>query len=174
MKHQRLVLSLYFLLLSGQKSGSAASSTGTAKGECIPVSTELSTFHCYSGTAIDCTDADVENCPRWASQNECTKNAKYMQANCRKSCNTCVDGHVGVTQIAPDAATRGAVASRLAATAKYLLTVTAGNVKLLKTCQNRDPQCTYWAVRGQCSDNAAWMQEHCGAACRTCHEITYV
>ncbi|EPB74187.1 shTK domain protein [Ancylostoma ceylanicum] len=38
-----------------------------------------------------CEDADPK-CPDWASEGECTSNAVWMMANCRKSCHSCQGG----------------------------------------------------------------------------------
>lgn len=156
----------YFLLLV--LSCVSAKAASTARGECLPVSTEGKSFHCYSGTAVACADEDAEHCPDWAAQGECTRNANYMQSNCRKSCQTCGDGHGGVPQIAPDAASRPAVAARLAATARYWLAVTHENAPLIGTCTNARAECTLWAVRGRCAADASFMMAHCAAACHAC------
>jgi hypothetical protein len=145
---------------------------GTARaGECIPSSIELHSFHCYSGTrAMHCLDVE-ERCPEWADDGECQANPGYMQFHCRKSCQTCLDGHIGVTQIAPESETRSAVADRLVSTARYLQSLSDDdeNSHLLLGCNNNEPNCTYWAVRGDCSSNPAFMKEHCAAACQSCH-----
>ncbi|CAJ0579711.1 unnamed protein product, partial [Mesorhabditis spiculigera] len=43
------------------------------------------------GEAPGCTDADPK-CTEWAAQGECSSNAVWMMANCRKSCRSCQGG----------------------------------------------------------------------------------
>ncbi|KAK6036983.1 shTK domain protein, partial [Cooperia oncophora] len=38
-----------------------------------------------------CDDADPK-CPEWAAEGECSSNAVWMMANCRKSCHSCQGG----------------------------------------------------------------------------------
>jgi len=147
----------------------------TSAGECIPVSTDLNRFQCFSRSdtviAEACTDATSE-CASWAATGECRRNPSYMLFQCKQSCNTCIDGHVGVTQIAPDGDSVSAVVERLGQTVQYLQRemVKARGAEWLKTCTNDDAHCTYWAVTGQCSTSPE-VRDKCGAACQTCHVV---
>lgn len=151
-------------------------------GECLPSSTDLLSYHCFSNIVVaesstDATNTGVcadteEQCANWASSGECRANPGYMRVHCRQSCQTCLDGHGGSnTQIAPDAETRLAVAQRLAATTRYLQgQVDIGTGAMLgETCRNSDARCTLWAVQGECDANANFMQDECAAACHRCH-----
>ncbi|KAK5970214.1 ShTK domain protein, partial [Trichostrongylus colubriformis] len=44
-----------------------------------------------NGIENGCDDADPK-CPEWAAEGECTSNAVWMMANCRKSCHSCQGG----------------------------------------------------------------------------------
>lgn len=152
-----------------------------AVGECLPSVKDHSHFHCFPApkqrqqhnsttntttpSSTTCTDEHPE-CSFWAKKGECDKNPRYMQTSCRKSCDTCLDGHGGITQIAP----RGRheqVMQRVRETAVYLqqyYNVSTNSIH----CRNKHEMCTFWAVRDECSTNREWMQKNCAAACRTC------
>lgn len=38
---------------------------------------------------LECFDTYKDDCPRWASQGECTNNPSWMTAFCKKSCWGC-------------------------------------------------------------------------------------
>uniref|UniRef100_A0A0K0CVM6 ShKT domain-containing protein n=1 Tax=Angiostrongylus cantonensis TaxID=6313 RepID=A0A0K0CVM6_ANGCA len=44
-----------------------------------------------SSKDVGCDDADPK-CAQWAAEGECTSNAVWMMANCRKSCHSCQGG----------------------------------------------------------------------------------
>jgi ShK domain-like len=172
-------------------------------GECLPSSTDESNFYCFarlrtittaagvdtastgggrrSGTdreikkyTEDCYDVEMDECPGWAAQGECTINPDYMLHNCRFSCQTCVeiDGHGGITQIAPGSQDiRDKIVQHLTDTAQYVRTILQQEPQVRATCRNAVPECTYWAVQGQCTigtDRAQYLSENCPAACHTC------
>ncbi|UMM29712.1 hypothetical protein L5515_011933 [Caenorhabditis briggsae] len=55
------------------------------------LSTSLVTAAWAAGSAVGCEDADPK-CTEWASTGECSTNAVWMMANCRKSCHSCQGG----------------------------------------------------------------------------------
>jgi hypothetical protein len=158
-------------------------------GECLPSSTDETQFHCFAGLrtittaatnakddmnyyAEDCFDLEEDACPGWAATGECTINPDYMLHHCQYSCQTCIeiDGHGGMTQIAPTDA-RTAIVQHLMETAEYIRNIIEAQPQLRATCRNYASECTYWAVQGQCiegADTAPYMLEHCPAACRMC------
>ena len=123
----------------------------------------------------DCFDDEVDTCPDWAASGECNINPAYMLVHCRYSCQTCydmVDGHGGIVQVAPGSPElRRTIAVHITDTAHYIRTVRKQYPQVRSTCRNYDADCSYRAVQGQClfgSETAAFMHQHCPAACRTC------
>lgn len=112
-------------------------SSKSSRGECIPVNGEQDSFHClgHSMTTMTCED-EHEDCNQWARRNECRKNPSFMMTNCRKSCGTCLDLHVGEIQVAPDAERARAVLERLVATQKYIYDETEKNPQVFRKCKN--------------------------------------
>ena len=106
-------------------------------GECLPVGDDKNTFHCLKNkkAVIPCEDLN-DNCQAWARKGECSKNPGFMMNNCRSSCGTCLDIHVGETQVSPDAATRRDVLERLVATQDYIYQETAKNPRVFRKCKN--------------------------------------
>jgi prolyl 4-hydroxylase len=143
-----------------------------AKGECVALEEDLSSFHCFgnSGRGIKCIDEETE-CPRWAGQGECSKNPQYMLINCRKSCESCIGLHIGETQVSPDEETRDQLVQRLLETQEYIHEEAMYRVSTLKKCQNTHKLCTHWAVQGQCENNADFMKEKCAPACQSCRKL---
>jgi len=159
-----LILSFDFLIAELQ------AASPSSFGECIPATTNLTSFHCKPArkeNAIVCKDSN-DLCSNWASRGECQKNPNYMLRDCAKSCDACVNIHAGVTQIAPDESIREQVHERLLQAQRYLHAKVAEHVRHLDSCQNRHELCTEWAVRGECSKNPSMMQNECGPACQTC------
>ena len=142
----------------------------TDAGDCLPLATDHSKYHCFptSGSTIaeDCTDAHSE-CSSWARRGECLNNPAYMFPNCRQSCQTCIDGHAGETQVAPETHLLKPVMERLGETVRYLQEFRETRQQQPKQCVNHDPHCTYWAVIGQCEISDE-VRTQCGAACQSC------
>lgn len=177
---------LAIMLLACATIGSVSAGS-SPRGECIPTSVDHSKFHCYGlGTGrggvdekeVDdddennpngCVDADPD-CPGWAEQGECSRNANYMMLHCPRSCETCVNGHAGIVQVAPSPSDerRRAVAQRLAETQAYLRHKVQLSARFLQTCRNHDALCTHWATLGECERNPDVMRQTCPAACRKC------
>jgi hypothetical protein len=117
-----------------------------------------------------------------------------MLSQCPRSCEACVNGHAGVTQVAPaahgddDAAGhdhRRRVLRRIGRTRAYVRDKLAMGAaqRLLRACRNADPLCAHRAALGECeappnggggSDSASAeaaaraMRAACPAACRRC------
>lgn len=91
-----------------------------------------------------------------------------MLIYCRKSCESCVSGHAGVAQIAPDPQSRQQVIQKLMDTQIYLKREADMKAKILRSCLNLDSMCAHWAVKGECESNSKYMAERCAAACQTC------
>lgn len=134
--------------------------------DCIPTSTDLTSFHCASSSRTTCLDSN-DSCEEWATRGECTANPKYMLVNCPVSCQACVDD-TSVTQIAANPDLRATVHARLRETRTYVEAKVKQDVKHLLTCVNRHALCTEWAVEGKCETNEGWMAAQCAPACRTC------
>jgi ShK domain-like len=134
-------------------------STNNKRGECIE--TENDTYQCFSNTAAIICEDQEPRCPEWQQQNECLNNPEYMLPNCRKSCQSCIDGHAGISQVAPGNSAHR-VLQRLVDTVWYMST--HGQTPV--SCRNDREECTYMAVEGKCGSE--WMNEHCKAACRKC------
>jgi len=45
--------------------------------------------------------------------------------------------------------------------------------KIKKQCQNRHPDCTFWALEGECEANPDYMLLKCAPSCKTCHMIDF-
>ena len=150
-----------------------------AVSECLPTGEDQSSFHCYNTRkwgesqgiwgAIDQTCEDTNNnCEDWAKRGECSSNPQYMLIYCRESCESCISGHAGEVQIAPDESIRHKVMEHLVETQKYLKEVADFKAKILRTCRNENKLCTHWAVKGECEKNQKFMNENCKPACKKC------
>jgi hypothetical protein len=189
----------------------AKGSAGRARGECIAANAQYTSFHCYDagslrhGTGGDddeeegdddddgpgsaCADAHP-SCEEWSDRGECGANPGYMLSQCPRSCEACVNGHAGVTQVAPaahdddDAAAghdhRRRVLRRIGRTRAYVRDKLAMGAAqhLLRACRNADPLCAHRASLGECEASpngsasaeaaARAVQAACPAACRRC------
>jgi hypothetical protein len=59
-------------------------------------------------------------------------------------------------------------------TYEYMTTTVYQNLEyenVLEECENRHPNCSYWAAFGECEKNKPYMILHCAPACHTCHEL---
>jgi hypothetical protein len=153
----------------------AKQTTATTPGECVPLTDDLSVFQCkprQRNRGVLCIDSD-DRCPSWEQSGECRNNPQFMLVECRKACASCLSVHVGVTQIAPDDdyVVREAVHNRLIQTQEYVHEIVQHNVKSLEKCQNKDPQCTLWAVKGKCDTHPSFMNVECKPACQTCIKL---
>ena len=159
-----------FILLLAFRDAQAAKDV---KSECIPSKDDYSHFHCLPSEVerIPCVDAEEKECPKWASRGECAKNPQYMLIECRKSCDSCIGLHSGVTQIAPDNRNREKVLKSLVETQEYMHKEAQRSVETLAKCANKHELCTHWSVLGECTDNAVFMHKECAPACRTCDKV---
>ena len=165
-----------FLLLSVASliSPCTAGTPKVAKTECLPSKEDYTQFHCLSTATpprIPCIDAEETECPNWAKRGECTNNPQYMLIHCRKSCDSCIDLHMGVVQMAPDDHLREQVLRRLIDTQEYMHRQAEISVRVLTKCVNKHDLCTHWSVQGECETNAGFMHTECAPACQTCDKI---
>jgi hypothetical protein len=138
--------------------------------ECLATTTDHSAYYCKPNQAnrgVPCIDVE-ERCQGWAAAGECRSNPQFMRVECRKSCRSCLSVHVGVTQIAPDDELREAVHQRLIQTQEYVHKMIQHTVEYLDECKNNLAHCTFWAVKGKCETDPAFMNEECAPACQTC------
>jgi ShK domain-like len=187
-----LLLLLCLLAVSAAATGAAVAATSNkVGGECIPLATDPSRFHCYdisaslssstsSSSGLDyddivedttCMDTEKE-CREWMEKGECSRNPNYMLIFCPHSCETCITGHAGVVQVSLDHEEGGnprRVVERLAQTHSYVQNKVASNVRFLHSCKNKHELCTHWATLGECETNPNYMLRECAAACRKCH-----
>jgi hypothetical protein len=145
---------------------------GSAKpiGECVPLSSAHSTFHCYSSpadTEFECADTD-ETCEAWATQGECQRNPRFMMASCNKSCDACVNPHTGIVQVSLTSASARDVVARIVQSNEYVQSKIQSNPKYMKTCVNKDESCTLWATQGDCTKKHEFMSKECPLACLLC------
>ena len=92
-----------------------------------------------------CVDSDVQQCPLWKANGDCTTNSAWMQSNCCKSCSA--------ADSAPTAAAPAAAAPAASAA----------------PCVDSDAQqCPLWKANGDCTTNSAWMQSKCRLSCGVC------
>lgn len=140
-----------------------------ALSDCIATGENHTSFHCYTPAKgqFNCEDTDPR-CGQWGQQGECSSNPQYMLIYCPKSCESCISGHAGVTQIAPDSSLLPQVIRRMEETRTYLKEQAAFKAKILRTCRNYEPKCTHFAAKGECEKNPSWMHKHCAAACKIC------
>ena len=92
-----------------------------------------------AGQLPSCED-DNDRCPEWAAENQCSTNADWMLANCKKSCDAC----------------RGATKSIKNQHTKF------------SSCVDGNDRCPEWAADDQCASNPVWMSENCKASCHAC------
>ena len=143
-----------------------------AMSECLATGEDQLSFHCFTQKGRDakdlaCEDTD-ERCPDWGRNGECRSNPQYMLVYCRKSCESCISGHAGVAQIAPDPSIRKEVIQKLMDTQIYLKNQADFKAKILHTCKNQNNMCAQWSVQGECESNASWMAANCAPACKKC------
>lgn len=174
-------LSFLGILLStadGAATAPAAATTAALYGECIPTDTNHSQFHCWTSRAkqkdgvagVPCEN-NHKSCQEWAERGECRQNPQYMQVSCAKACGTCVNLHVGTTQIAPNVDTRQKVMDRLFDSQRHVYAEAKRDVKNLDKCQNLHERCTFWAVHGECESNPGFMVQNCAPACQSCDKL---
>jgi ShK domain-like len=140
-----------------------------AVSECVATGEEMTSFQCFKSAPTDlkCDDSDMR-CPTWAGSGECKSNPQYMLLWCRKSCESCISGHAGEVQVAPDPKTRPKVIELMVETQQYLKEQAEFKAKILRTCRNQNQNCAYFAVLGECDKNPAYMHDQCAPACKTC------
>mmetsp|Transcript_3893 Transcript_3893/g.5995 ORF Transcript_3893/g.5995 Transcript_3893/m.5995 type:complete len:177 (-) Transcript_3893:105-635(-) len=42
---------------------------------------------------------------------------------------------------------------------------------LKEQCTNQHKNCIFWSMKGECTSNPKYMEEHCALACRACHKL---
>jgi len=89
----------------------------------------------------NCEDRNTY-CPRWASAGYCTGTyVTYMMTNCQASCNYC---------------------------SMTTTTTTTMPTPPMPNCSDNNRYCSYWAARGECSNNPSYMNRNCARSCNTC------
>ncbi|KAI2513880.1 hypothetical protein MHU86_663 [Fragilaria crotonensis] len=139
-----------------------------ATGECLPINGENNAFHCVASTDIILCRDNHESCAKWAQRGECKKNAAYMLFNCRKSCETCVSLHHGVTQLCPSPEKLQDTVNLLIKTQQYIYDRSSVKAGMFLSCVSHDPNCATLALDGECRNNPAWMAANCPAVCQLC------
>ena len=124
-----------FLLLS------SLSGNVSAVSECLATGEDQSSFHCFTQKGKDakdfaCIDTD-DRCVEWGKRGECRSNPQYMLIYCRKSCESCISGHAGEAQIAPDPSIRKQVIQKIKDTQVYLKREADFKAKIIHTCKNQ-------------------------------------
>ncbi|VDM71911.1 unnamed protein product [Strongylus vulgaris] len=109
---------------------------------------------------MDCSDRHP-NCPSWNQQGECTRNAKWMAENCRKSCNRC-----GRTRAATCGGGAGGQVATQAPQPQFKCENSEG-------CYNENACCPHWALFGECRKSPAWMACNCRVSCGHCFPTDY-
>ena len=109
-------------------------------------------------------------------------NPGYMYTNCAHSCDTC-DGYkklnLGVEQRTTGPSLddwKEDILAHLEDTKDYMFGVVFQDPKYVnvrKSCQNRNPHCTFWAVVGRCEDDPDYMLRECAPACQSCIELDW-
>jgi len=96
-----------------------------------------------------------DDCERWATIGECTKNEAYMLSarGCRKSCLVCgeIEIDMGMEQTITDAFA-DKIQERLKEAEEYLMKDFGRDPKkkrLLELCKNKHQDCALWAVKGE-------------------------
>ncbi|KHJ92740.1 shTK domain protein [Oesophagostomum dentatum] len=82
------LLAVHFVVSDGVKNKEREATTDPFVSGWKIIDVDLITV---SAKDSGCEDADPK-CPEWASEGECTSNAVWMMANCRRSCHSCQGG----------------------------------------------------------------------------------
>lgn len=86
-----------------------------------------------------CKDLHIR-CSVWASLGECEENPRNMKRYCPLSCDVCSDGNPK----------------------------SEDNIDHDSLCVDKHEQCSFWASKGECSSNPAYMHSSCAKSCGTC------
>ncbi|XP_055868375.1 balbiani ring protein 3-like [Biomphalaria glabrata] len=111
-----------------------------------------------------------EDCSKWALRGECSLNKKWMEKNCKESCQKCSQN---CTNIWPNKdcdkwASRGECEINTKWMERNCIrSCDACN----QDCSNvwPDTDCIRWADRGECSTNQLWMETNCMRSCAACN-----
>jgi hypothetical protein len=92
----------------------------------------------HTSAALACRDSDG-SCASWARTGECSKNAKFMNVSCKRSCGLC-----------PSILGGGE----------------AGSAR--PRCEDASSFCGQWAAVGECDSNPLYMRHNCPVTCHLC------
>ncbi|KAK8405834.1 hypothetical protein O3P69_001955 [Scylla paramamosain] len=111
-----------------------------------------------------CKD-NSQHCAAWASVGYC--GSKYMNTNCRKSCNACEStGCRDEAQFCADWAAKGECQRNpLFMKEKCRRSCNACGTS---SCRDNAVHCASWASQGECERNPGYMKEECGKSCGVC------
>ena len=101
------------------------------------------------------------NCAHWSDIGECEKNPSFMSSACAKSCATQNLDQLPHAECAKLVLEGGCSTSGGLAQCRSACYTFARSNHTVDT----DGNCWYWSTDGECSSNAAWMQQSCGRSC---------
>lgn len=141
-------------------------------------------------------------CVNWAVTGQCEDNPSFMRVHCASACFTCDDlaapnvvvvpsqngsvmselldsgGDLGVLQNFPNGTQDILVQRELILQSRaYLRKARQSSTldqELVDICRNRHPECSFWAMRGECENNPTFMKHYCAPACQSCHEVSNI
>mmetsp|Transcript_27434 Transcript_27434/g.39285 ORF Transcript_27434/g.39285 Transcript_27434/m.39285 type:complete len:175 (+) Transcript_27434:198-722(+) len=71
-----------------------------------------------------------------------------------------------------DVATMRRLESEMGPYLKKIIEEHGGGEEWLKEqCTNQHKNCIFWAMKGECTSNPKYMEEHCALACKSCHKL---
>jgi prolyl 4-hydroxylase len=127
----------------------------------------------------ECIDKDAK-CQQWADRNECATLPERMLELCPAACNLCDNDEASTVNNCYGEAQRveGTQATKTAArireTEDYMMQqvfVEQKYKKIRGECKNRNQDCSFWAVIGECEANPKYMTIQCSPACFTCEQL---
>lgn len=87
-----------------------------------------------------------------------------------------ISTHWGVAQHLGETLSDEELKSVLDATHKYISETVMQDSSydhVVGECENRHPDCTYWAATGECEESRIYMQLFCAPACGTCEMLDF-
>jgi len=143
-----------------------------------------------AAAAAPCEDKS-DSCKAWTKAGECERNREFMHAECRRSCNLCVEPtnlfrnpnpKPPATKPVPEeqkptteqeAKQRRHLEAPGTSTPPKQLGTGSPAAKATVKCADSNARCPDWAKAGECPRNAAFMRANCPLSCDLCGESRF-